>query len=425
MMKKTVLSLLAVACSLLATAQTGMLSYDIAIARFQQLYNKMQTDSIFYMFSSKMQAALPLERSQQVFTGLHAQLGDLKNTSVDQHSGNGIAYKGSFANATVRIIIALNADSKIDGLLFQPYETTTAETPANAPKQLSNYNLQIGNNTTLYATLTAPETKKKVPVVLIIAGSGPTDRNGNSVAGVNCNTYLMLAEELKARGIACVRYDKRGIAESKTPGVSEASVRFDDMVDDAAGFVKKLKADGRFSKVYIAGHSEGSLIGMIVASKEKIDGFISLAGAGEPANKILDRQLSAQSEELSAKAHPILEKLSSGQTVQCDEPDLMNLFRPSVQPYLISWFKYDPATVIKSLKMPVLIIQGNTDLQVSVSDAALLHKALPAAQYKVLDQMTHTLKVGAADITANQVTYTDPGAPLHPELMLALANFIK
>src|SRR5262249_19557543 len=137
-------------------------------------------------------------------------------------------------------------------------------------------------------TLVMPAATGKVPVVLIIAGSGPTDRNGNSPAlpGRN-NSYKMLAEALAADGVASVRYDKRGIAESKAAAAREADLRFEMYVDDAAAWVNQLRADPRFSRVIVAGHSEGSLIGMLAAANAKADAFVSIAGVARRASDVV------------------------------------------------------------------------------------------------------------------------------------------
>src|SRR5690606_11236335 len=119
------------------------------------------------------------------------------------------------------------------------------------------------------------------PVVLIIAGSGPTDRDGNSplLPGQN-NSLRLLAEGLAQRGIATLRYDKRGIAESANAELREADLRFNTYVDDAAALLSRLHDDARFSRVSVVGHSEGALIAVMAAQKAAVDAIVSIAGAG-------------------------------------------------------------------------------------------------------------------------------------------------
>ena len=266
-----------------------------------------------------------------------------------------------------------------------------------------------------------------MPVVLIIAGSGPTDRDGNSTMGVRANTYKMIADSLKASGIACLRYDKRSIGESKDTADQESDLRFDDYVADAAGCIAVLQSDGRFSKVIVAGHSEGSLIGMVAAARAKASGFVSISGAGERADVLLRHQLAGAPDELAKEANSMLDTLVSGKLVADVPKGLESLFRASVQPYLISWFKFDPQKEIKKLKVPVSIIQGEEDIQVSVSDAEKLKKADPKAKLVLVPGMTHVLKHVAAGATKeqNMSTYNDPSLPVVPEVIREIVRVAR
>jgi pimeloyl-ACP methyl ester carboxylesterase len=267
-------------------------------------------------------------------------------------------------------------------------------------------------------------------VVLIIAGSGPTDRNGNSPALPGSNNSLKyLAAGLAERGIATVRYDKRGIAASKSAAGSEADLRFTNYIDDAKAWVEKLRLDPRFSTVTIAGHSEGSLIGMVAASEAMTDAFISLEGAGRKPREIIIEQLTGQLPEATVnEAKAMLIQLEEGtvpdSTVKVS-PILFSLFRPSVRPYLVSWFKYDPAAEIAKLTVPTLIVQGTTDIQTSMTDANALAAAYPAGRLLVIEGMNHVLKE-APEGRANQgPAYSDPSIPVVPKLLDEMATFIK
>lgn len=283
----------------------------------------------------------------------------------------------------------------------------------------------------LFGTLVLPPSPGAHPVVLIIAGSGPTDRDGNSPAPIapgktlSTDSYKLLAAALAAHGIASVRYDKRGIAASAKAmgGADESSLRFDTGVDDAAAWLRMLHADRRFSKVIIAGHSEGSLVGMVAAQRAPADGFISLEGAGRPAADVIREQLVARGVPLAMFA-PILDSLSAGKTVEKVPAGLEALFRPSVQPYLISWFHYDPAAEIAKLRYHVLVVQGTNDIQVSAEDAKKL-AAAPNATLLTLNGMTHVLKVGPPD-PAGQIAgvYSDPALPLDPQLVTAVVAYV-
>lgn len=282
-------------------------------------------------------------------------------------------------------------------------------------------NTQTG---TIEGTQLSPLSITKIPVVLIIAGSGPTDRNGNNPMMTN-NSLKMMAEGLFAKGIASVRYDKRGIGKSKLAGLQESNLRFENYVEDAEAWVDLLKKDTGFSDVIILGHSEGALIGTIVAQKEEVKKFISISGVGVPAGEILREQLKAQPPAILNQALPIIEKLENGQTVNEVPKMLYSLFRPSIQPYMISWFKYNPQKEISKLSKPVLIIQGTTDIQVSVADADKLANANKNAQKVVIEGMNHVLKNAVMDRQKNIQTYSNPDLPLTEGLMEAIITFIN
>jgi len=276
----------------------------------------------------------------------------------------------------------------------------------------------------IHGTLLVPANKNNIPLVILIAGSGPTDRDGNTGPLKN-NSLKMLARELANNGIATLRYDKRGIAASKDAGKAEKNLRFEDYITDAAAWVTQFRADKRFSKIIIAGHSEGSLIGMIAANNAKADAYISLAGIGQPASKTLKTQFQSQSFGISQVVDPIIDSLAMGMTVKKVPPALTAVFRPSVQPYLISWFKYDPAAEIKKLTIPTLIIQGINDIQVSTDDAKTLAAAQPKATLVLIDGMNHIFKPAPADRGQNFATYKDPALPLTPELVPKVTSFIQ
>ena len=273
----------------------------------------------------------------------------------------------------------------------------------------------------IFGTLTTPERFDKIPVALIIAGSGPTDRDGNNPMMKN-NSLKLLSDELIKNGIATMRYDKRGIAESKAAGKNEADLRFDDYVNDAKEWIQLLKQDKRFSNVIVIGHSEGSLIGMIAGTIA--DKFISIAGAGQSADKILKEQLSAQPKEVQDLCFPIIDSLKLGYPVTTVDKKLFSLFRPSVQPYMISWFMYDPQKEIKKLVIPILIIQGTNDIQVSVEDAKRLSDANPKAHLVFIDKMNHLFKIVEGDRQVNIATYNNPILPVSTELGKNISDFI-
>lgn len=279
----------------------------------------------------------------------------------------------------------------------------------------------------IHGSLLLPAAKGPVPVALIIAGSGPTDRNGNThlLPGAN-NNLMLLAQALADAGVASVRYDKRGVAASMAAAPAEAEMRFDGYVDDAAAWISMLRRDPRFSPVVVIGHSEGSLIGMVAAQKAGASGFVSVSGAGRSAADILRTQFAGKlPPALAARNEAILAGLEHGQATPDVPPELAGLYRASVQPYLISWFKYVPSASIAALRIPVLIVQGTTDIQVAVSEAEALKKAYPQAQLVVVPGMNHMLKMVDAGQAAQTASYSDPALPLAPALVTAVVDFVR
>ncbi|MBQ2123320.1 MAG: alpha/beta hydrolase [Bacteroidaceae bacterium] len=270
---------------------------------------------------------------------------------------------------------------------------------------------------------------KPMPVVLIIAGSGPTDMNGNTIAagGMTNNSLKMLAEELAQNGIASLRYDKRGIGTSAGININETELRFEHYVSDAQAWIDFLQHYKEWSSTTIIGHSEGSLIGMIAASKHQaVTNFVSIAGVGRPAYKVIEEQLAQQPQEIRQQVAMYNNTLRLGITISEVPAYLEALYRKSVQPYLISWFKYDPQNEINKLQIPTLIVQGDTDIQVKPLDAELLTKGALQPQQVLIPEMNHVLKRCASLNQQEQLlTYSNPTLPLHPSLVPTITNFIK
>jgi alpha-beta hydrolase superfamily lysophospholipase len=278
----------------------------------------------------------------------------------------------------------------------------------------------------LSGTLMLPAGSGPFPVALIIAGSGPTDRDGNSGAMLRSDAYKKLAQGLASQGIATLRYDKRGIGDS-IDHQPEDDLRFDDYVNDALALTGWLERDPRLHGIAIIGHSEGSLIGMLAAQQDPhVQAFVSLEGPGRDLGTIVDEQLRAAgaAPNIVNEVVSIDASLRAGKTVPDPDPQLAALFRPSVQPYLISEYRYDPAKEIAKLTIPVLIVHGSTDIQVSATDAKLLAAADPKARVANIDGMNHVLVDAPEGRAANIATYAKPGLPLSATLVPAIAQFL-
>jgi pimeloyl-ACP methyl ester carboxylesterase len=330
-----------------------------------------------------------------------------------------------FEKGTQGFACNFNDKHKLIGFILAPApsEKTEATIPP-IPTPVSRFREEEVsvpvNGGTIKGTMMYPENASAtLPVALIIAGSGATDRNCNDGPNLNTNAYKMLAEVLAEKGIATLRYDKRMVGKSNDFVPDEAKLKFEDYVQDAVRLCQYLRKDKQASAVYIIGHSEGSLIGMLAAQKTPVNAFISLCGAGENIANTLKRQIP------TPQAAGVINELKSGNLTNDVPQDLRVTFRKSVQPYLISWMKYDPAIEIKNLSIPVMIIGGTTDIQVPVADAEMLKKAAPKAELLVINGMNHILKSAIADRTANIVTYNQPNLPLNTDLAAGVTRFLS
>jgi pimeloyl-ACP methyl ester carboxylesterase len=325
-----------------------------------------------------------------------------------------------------RVLPAVAAAAFLGACATSPMQTAGAPGAPPAARATDSVRLETATGT-LHGTLELPAGARPVPVVLIIAGSGPTDRDGNSrlLPGPN-NGLRQLAESLAARGIASVRYDKRGTGASAAAGRSEADLRFDHLVDDAAGWLGQLRADPRFSSLAVIGHSEGSLIGMLAAARAGADGAVSLAGSGRRASDLIRGQLAGQlPPALRERSDAILAGLEAGRTTDSVPPPLLVLYRPSVQPYLVSWFRHDPAEAVRSLAVPVLVAQGTHDIQVDTAEARRLVSARPGVELLLVPGMNHVLKITPADRAAQLPSYGDPSLPVPGQLVEGIASFVR
>lgn len=303
---------------------------------------------------------------------------------------------------------------------------TASTIPIFARSQETDVVLQTATGS-IFGTLSLPAGARAVDVVLLIAGSGPTDRDGNNPGLQGKNDALkLLAGGLLQRGIASVRYDKRGIGASAAAMSSEADLRFDMYIDDAAGWVQMLHGDNRFNRIIIAGHSEGALLGTVAAERTPASALVTLEGAGRPIYTVLREQLKSRGGSSYAEADRIITSLQAGQMTTTTDPALQSLFRDSVQPYLISWFKYDPAVEIARIKVPTTIVQGTADIQIRMSDADALAKAAPRAKRVTVSGMNHLLKHApdVSSMTAVMRGYDSP-LPVEPRVIEAVASAIS
>ena len=267
------------------------------------------------------------------------------------------------------------------------------------------------------------------PVVLIIPGSGPTDRDGNSPLGVLAAPYRLLAEGLAAHGVTTVRIDKRGMFGSSAATAHADEVSIPDYVADVQAWTRVIRKRTKASCIWLLGHSEGGLIAMAAAKNPDVCGLLLVSAPGRPLGEILREQLKANpaNAPLLSQALPAIDALEAGKRVDTAamNPALLPLFRPAVQGFLISVFSYDPAKLLAGYERPILILQGQRDLQVREADAQALKLANPKATLVLLPDVNHVLKsVATDDVRTNISTYGNSNLPLAPGVVQSISDFL-
>ncbi|UMB60444.1 alpha/beta hydrolase [Lutibacter sp. A80] len=291
-------------------------------------------------------------------------------------------------------------------------------------KEYTEIELSIPTNSvTINGTLLTPNSSEKNPLVIIIPGSGPTDRDGNNAMMKN-NSLKFLAETLSAKNIATYRYDKSALSYSKEAIEKIDTLTFNTFIYEAKSVINYFKKTEKYSKIIVAGHSQGSLVGMI-ASQNKADGFISLEGAGRSLDKILVEQIELQAPFLKEETQKIVTELKKGNTVDEFNPMLISLFNKQIQPFLISWIEYNPQEEIAKLAIPILIINGSKDIQAKVIDAELLHKAAPNSKLFIIENMNHIFKEIKGDLNENMQSYNDSKLPIMQNFSDKISTFVK
>ncbi|WP_055445182.1 alpha/beta hydrolase [Lacinutrix himadriensis] len=281
---------------------------------------------------------------------------------------------------------------------------------------------EIAINELIDGTLLIPNTNNKSVLAIIIAGSGPTNRDGNQNFLKN-NSLKKLAEGLSNQNIATFRYDKR-IVKQIRKGKVDKNIMFDDFVTDAVSVLDYFKEKNRFSKIYVIGHSQGSLVGML-AAKDKADGFISLAGAGKSIDALIQEQIEKTYPMYGEDSKKVFAILKKNKTTTDYPPALASVFDLSLQPFMSNWIQYNPVEKIKELNMPILIINGTKDLQVSTEEATLLKEATPKAEIKIIENMNHILFTIEGSDLENSKSYNESFRELNPEVIESIVKFIN
>ncbi len=300
---------------------------------------------------------------------------------------------------------------------------------ATTPLPPVDQEVHIGKgDQTLYGALIAPDPKHPAPAVLMLAGSGPSDRNGDDTkSGEHTNGLKLIAEGLAGQGIASLRFDKRGSAASAAAAPRPQDLRIWTYVDDAVSWARFLRAQPGVRCVVILGHSEGAFIAALAAQKVKTCGVVSISGTSRDFGALVESQnaLARRSPALIARTHEIILSLRAGKPVSDVPPELNGVFGPDAVAYTMSMINLDPTAELAKVRAPALVIQGDNDLQVRVDDAKALAAAKPGAKLVIVPGMTHPLKLAGKDLPSNFKTYVDPTLPLAPAVVPAIAEFVR
>src|SRR5580693_3526514 len=288
-----------------------------------------------------------------------------------------------------------------------------------APASAQESKIQVGP---FDAVLTVPAGVEQPPVALIIAGSGTTDHDGNGPQ-VKPGTLKKLSEQLVARNIATLRYDKRGAGGWKPEFGKPEDFRFKDYVDDAVSLVNYLRSSGKFGRAVVIGHSEGGLVAILAARQVQVDRLVLLVTAARRQGDLLKAQLEKRQIPPDV-LDPILKAIDSIMAGQIVDPPPRGLsIAPSMQPSLASAFTIDPIDPLKSIEKPTLIVGGGRDLQVARLDFVALSAASPLAKTLWVPDMNHVL----VDVTGeddNLAAYNQPERALDTVMVDSVANFI-
>ncbi|WP_084163971.1 serine aminopeptidase domain-containing protein [Olivibacter sitiensis] len=406
-------------CSFIAQCQDRLQTVTSFLGHLQK---NEYAEALKQYCSANFQTAVTEVKMAELWEQLNGQFGKYEHIGpADPSSENPLLLSAIFEQYEVPMSFSFDEKGLIQGFFIQGSPKARSGNLANGEEEI---NIRVNDGVISGSLILPKQAKQAMPLVIIIAGSGPTDRNGNNPYGVSASPYLLLAQALSEAGIASYRYDKRLVGQSSNFNASTKELVFDDFVDDAAYIIQFFKSKPEFGKIIVIGHSEGSTIGMVAVQKTTPYAFISLCGAGENLSDIIEKQLISQP-ELAKQVEPILTKLKQSQRVDDVPQELNALFAPSIQPFLITSFKVNPAEEIKKVKLPTLIIGGTTDLQVPTDNAEKLKAAAPNAQLLLVEGLNHVLKEAPIDRKENLDTYTNPNLPIDRGLVEGIVKFIK
>ncbi len=319
------------------------------------------------------------------------------------------------------------------GLLFTLFSTFIfAQQSGNPFPKVSNPNEQTYKiktaSSTIEGVLRVPKTSISAgtaqnTLVFIVPDASGTDRDGNMGDGIKAAPYRHLSENLAANGIATFRYDKRGVGNSTFEGENKPIV-FEDFIGDAQKCLDSLRASGKFSKIIVAGHGEGALVGMILAQRTPFDGFVSLAASAKRIDSFMVDQVRRGSPELAYALRVVYDKWEKNEPVDSFPKAIKDYIHPALKPFVIDMMRFMPTVEIAKVRVPTLIIHGKTDVSVPFASGVRLSKAKPDAQFYLHESMNHVLKDGDLNLLDTKKVNENPNLPLSTGLVSTIVNFI-
>ncbi|AXT60674.1 alpha/beta hydrolase [Aquimarina sp. AD10] len=291
--------------------------------------------------------------------------------------------------------------------------------------QEKEYNSAIVKiNRYVEGSLVTPYTdEEEVPLIILIMDAGAINRDGNDRMSKN-DTFKKLSYDLAKQGIATYRYDKR-LFKMEGLGIREDEISFDHYITDVKSIIAYFKRNKTYTKIIVAGHGQGSLIGMLAAKDSTVNGFISIAGNAQSIDEVIIEQISKQAPGLDKSAIVAFRELRDNGRATNYEPALASIFRSELQPFMRSWVKYTPTDEISQLETPVLIIHGEKDIQVALSQAEKLKESAPQSEYVIVPNMNHILKEIKGDRLENHKSYNESWRKIMPEVITSIVNFVN
>ncbi len=298
--------------------------------------------------------------------------------------------------------------------------TTTLSFAQEEEKEYNSAVVKV--NSFIEGLLVTPYSDESVPLVIFIMDSGAINRDGNDRMSKN-DTFKQLTYQLAKLGIATYRYDKR-LFKIDGLGIREHEISLDHYIEDAVSVIDYFNKSKNYKKIIVAGHGQGSLVGMI-AAKGRANGFISIAGNAESVDQVIIEQIAKQAPGLDKSAFIAFKQLKENGRATGYDPALESIFAYHLQPFMRSWVKYTPAEEIAKLEIPILIIYGDKDIQVDTLQGEKLTEAVPDAQIMFIKNMNHILKEIKGGRLENHKSYNEPYRKIIPEVITGISNFVN